>query len=259
LLKNVDQKILIDMDEFDPPSTPAFPAQPPQSFAPEPDLPSVPSFSPDPLYWPSDPAIQRQLAEPASKGAWLLAREVLETLLLTALIFFAVNFFLPRFKIHGQSMDNTYHEGQFIAVSRVPYFWGAPQRGDVVVLVPPSSNIANTWERLIGKAAETDYIKRIIAMPGETIEIRNGQVLINGQVLENEPYIKEPMFSGGTLAPLTLKDNEVFVMGDNRNNSSDSRSFGSLPIERLVGKVMFVYWPFNQLSLGHHYHDYSLP
>ena len=182
-----------------------------------------------------------------------ILREILETLILTAVIFFLVNTVTGRFKIYGASMDNTFHNGEYIIVSRLAYQFGEPQRGDVVVFVPPGHPEATFTERLLGIPGETDFIKRIVGLPGDVVKIENGQVLVNGVAL-NEPYIKEPMFSYQS-QEWALGLNQYFALGDNRNFSKDSRDPAVGPIEgsRIVGKVWVVYWPMSDWKVVEHY------
>ncbi|MBI5830661.1 MAG: signal peptidase I [Chloroflexi bacterium] len=180
-------------------------------------------------------------------------RETLETLVLTAIIFFAVNFMTGRFKIYGASMDNSFQDGQYIIVSRLAYLLSKPQRGDVIVFVPPGHPEATFLERLAGIPGETDFIKRIIGLPGDTVVVSKGNVSVNGIVL-NEPYIKEPMrpYQDQTW---TLGPDQYFMLGDNRNFSKDSRdpSVGPISLGRMIGKVWVVYWPLPDWKLVSHY------
>lgn len=192
-------------------------------------------------------------SQPRFSTAKSIFREVLETLVLTAIIFFAVNSVTGRFKIYGASMDNTFQNGEYIIVNRLAYKIGQPQRGDVVVFVPPSYPEGTFFERLVGIPGETDFIKRIIGVPGDTIRIEGGQVDINGQPLD-EPYIREPM-SKAQLQEWILDPDQYLALGDNRNFSKDSRdpSVGPINSSRIVGKVELVYWPFSNLKLVEHY------
>jgi signal peptidase I len=193
---------------------------------------------------------QTVLTPTVTKPFW---RELLETLLLTAVIFMSVNFMTGRFKIFGMSMDNSFKSGQFIIVNRLAYQFGKPERGDVVVLVPPGSPPANFFERLIGLPGETDFIKRIVAIPGDKVTIERSSLIVNGQRID-EPYIREPMNTFGTQT-WDLQTDQYFVMGDNRNYSKDSRypEIGPIHLERVVGKVVVVYWPFEEAKLVEHY------
>jgi signal peptidase I len=185
------------------------------------------------------------------KSFW---REVLETVLLTIVIFFMVKSLIANFRIQGTSMEPNFHTGQLVLVNRAAYFhldvnawlrlvpgvkvegsnniwlFGGPKRGDVIVFEPPD-------------AQQEDYIKRVIGLPGDKVEVRDGKVYVNGVML-TEPYIKEAPFNPFPQA--TVPPGNLFVMGDNRNGSRDSRSFGMLPVDLIVGKAMFVYWPFGK-------------
>ena len=162
-------------------------------------------------------------AEPAPHHSNLL-REIIETALLTAIIFLIVNLVIGRFRIEQVSMQPTLHEGEYVIVDKVSYLLHPPDRGDIIVFKHPGE----------------DLIKRVIGLPGDTIEIRGGRVYINGSVL-NEPYIKEPILS--TLSAQKIEAGRYFVMGDNRNNSSDSRAFGPIPAGDIIGRAAIIYWP----------------
>jgi signal peptidase I len=157
-------------------------------------------------------------------------REVIETVLLTVVIFLLIQTVVRNFRVVGTSMEPNLHDGQYLIVDKISYRLGKPQRGDVVVFEPPN------------KPGE-DYVKRVIALPGELVEIRNGQVLINNQPLD-EPYIVRPgsyTYEGRRVGP-----NELFVLGDNRNSSSDSHNWGMLSQDKVVGKAWVSYWPPSQ-------------
>jgi signal peptidase I len=152
--------------------------------------------------------------------------DILETLLLSVVLFFLINAVSARIRIDGSSMEPNLHHGEFVIVSKVNYKIGEPERGDVVVFDFPR-NITQ------------EYIKRIIGLPGEEIKIEDGQVYVNGEALV-EPYLKlEPYYEG----EWQVQDNELFVLGDNRNNSSDSHNWGMVPMENVVGEALLVYWP----------------
>jgi signal peptidase I len=170
--------------------------------------------------------------EPAPRpGCWArarsLAREIIETLVLTALIFLALRFAFQNFRIEGHSMEPSLHEGQFLIIQKLEYRFHSPERGDVIVFRSPQN-------------VQKDFIKRIIGLPGEEVQIQDGQVTINGQPLE-EPYVAVP--AGGNYGPQIVGPDQYFVLGDNRNNSSDSRSWGMLPVANIIGKAWVSYWP----------------
>lgn len=169
----------------------------------------------------------------------VIAREIIETILLTALIYLGVNLATGRFKVEGSSMEPSFHPAQYVLVDKISYRLGAPRRGDVVVFQYP-------------QATERDFIKRIIGLPGETVDIRGGLVYVSGQPL-TEPYISAPPGYAGTWI---LDADQYFVLGDNRNSSSDSHSWGPLAAHYLIGRAVVVYWPPQQWGLVPHY-DYG--
>lgn len=131
-------------------------------------------------------------------------------------------------------MDNTFHNGDYILTSKIAYRFEKPELGDIVVFESPSN-------------PDVDYIKRIIGVPGDRIMVSNGAVTRNGKVLA-EPYAERPIsvFQGGFLQEgqeVVVPVGYVWVMGDNRPRSSDSREFGFIPQEHIVGKVFFRYFP----------------
>jgi len=154
------------------------------------------------------------------------AREFVDTLLLTAIIFLIVNTATGRFMIRSVSMLPTLHEGEYVIVDKVSYLLHPPDRGDIVVLAIPSE--------------QDDLIKRVIGLPGETIAVANGVVTIGGQPLE-EPYTAPS--PGSNFPARTLGPEEYFVMGDNRGNSKDSRSFGPVARDSILGRAWIIYWP----------------
>jgi len=165
--------------------------------------------------------------------------DILETLVLAVILFFVINAVSARIKVDGSSMEPTLHNGEFILVSKVNYMFGEPQRGDVVVFDFPR-NITQ------------EYIKRVIGLPGEHVRVDDGKVYVDDQPL-TEPYIKAaPNYHGSWEVP----ENTLFVLGDNRNNSSDSHNWGMVPIENVVGEAFFIYWPpsywgsVNRLSIA---------
>lgn len=183
--------------------------------------------------------------------------EVTETLVLALLIFVAVRSVVLNFRVDGLSMEPNLDSGQMLLVNRQMYFHfdandvlnilpfvdreeenivyplHPPQRGDVVVFEPP-----------IGRTSKP-YIKRVIALPGETVTFRDGGVYVNGELLE-EPYIQGTATSwpnGDPSRQVVVPEEHLFVLGDNRNNSTDSRSFGPISSESLIGKAWISYWP----------------
>jgi signal peptidase I len=139
-----------------------------------------------------------------------------------------INLFLAQAtRVFGQSMEPNLHTDQRIVVEKLTYRFQLPQRGDVVVL------------KLSGNTSEL-LIKRVVALPGETVEVHGGRVWIDGQPLD-EPYLTQPTM--GEMPPRTVPDGYLFVMGDNRGSSNDSRAFGPVPVEQIVGHAWLSYWP----------------
>jgi signal peptidase I len=168
-----------------------------------------------------------------SLGSFLI--DLLETLVLSVLLFVGINAVTARIRVDGFSMEPTLETGEFVVVNKLAYRLGEPARGDIVVFRYPYD-------------PQQEYIKRIIGLPGDTIEIGNGVVSVNGQAIE-EPYIAAaPAYQ----ANLTVPEGSVFVLGDNRNNSSDSHNWGAVPLEYLVGKALVIYWPPTQWGLVPH-------
>src|SRR6266498_3280761 len=154
-------------------------------------------------------------------------REIVETLFITVVIFLLIRTVVQNFRVEGLSMEPNFHDGQYIFVNKLAYLFNGPARGDPVVLVPPTN-------------VDRDYIKRIVGLPGERVQITNGQVIVNEQPL-HEPY---PLNQGSYNMPLkVIPPNEYFVLGDNRDNSSDSHLWGTLTREKIIGKVWLSYWP----------------
>jgi signal peptidase I len=175
-----------------------------------------------------------------SEGAvtvWAWFRDLLETLVLAVIIFLVVNTFTGRYEVQSISMEPTLHEGQYLIVSKVAYWFHGPERGDIIVLDPPNGR------------SEIPYIKRVIGLPGDKVEVRDGRVWINGIAL-NEPYISGPPTY---VESSVLGADEYLVLGDNRNNSSDSHIWGVLPGENIIGKAIFRYWPPEKWGLITHY------
>lgn len=169
---------------------------------------------------------------------WL--KEIIGTLVFLVAVFTILQLALPRSVVHGSSMEPNFEEGQRLVISRINYMIGDPQRGDIVVFNSPASD-----------PDEPSLIKRIIGLPGETVEIRDTLVYVDGVLLE-EPYIKEECRPSSCPDRIwELGDNEYFVMGDNRNVSNDSRRFNAVTHDRIIGEVLFRYWPLEDIGLMH--------
>ncbi len=166
-----------------------------------------------------------------------VVREVLETMVPAVIIALLINLMLAQAtRVYGQSMEPNLHSNQRLVVEKISYnrWWAvrSPQRGDVVVFrVDPNTDL---------------LIKRVIGLPGDRVEIRAGQVFINGQHF-NEPYIAQPSY--GDYGPVDVPPLHIFVLGDNRGFSNDSRAFGPLPLDAVIGRAWFSYWPSDQWGL----------
>jgi signal peptidase I len=166
------------------------------------------------------------IPEKPKSGIWRFLLDVLETVVLSALLFAGINAVSARIRVDGFSMEPTLHNGEFVIVNKLAYKFDGPQLGDVVVFHYP-------------RDPEQEYIKRVIGISGDQVKISSGQVYVNDQPIA-EPYIAAPpRYQSEWLVP----EGSLFVLGDNRNNSSDSHNWGPVPIENVIGKALFVYWP----------------
>ena len=184
-----------------------------------------------------------------------VGREIIEAVVLAAVVFMLLQVTVRNFKVDGSSMDPTLEDGQYLLVNRLVYlrveldrlakivpFWTAgeglsrhaihaPKRGEVIVFEFPDSNPNNPRK---------DFVKRVVGLPGETMRMFDGKVFVNEEVL-NEPYLSHKDHSNAS--KVTLGEGEYYVLGDNRTHSNDSRSWGAVPEANIRGKVWMVYWP----------------
>ncbi|GAB4431843.1 MAG: hypothetical protein Kow0031_13100 [Anaerolineae bacterium] len=222
---------------------------PAAGYSPEPEVRPVYRVSPAEAGTPSLLRSPEELPPPAEeeadegesggsgwKTAWAVVREVGETVILTLIIFLLIQMVVRNFRVVGTSMVNNLQDGQYLIIDKVSYnpvlnkylSIGGPQRGDVIVFEPP-------------RRPDEDYVKRIIGMPGEKVQVIKGQVYINDELLE-EPFA--PRTGSYTMPePVVVPEGQVFVLGDNRNNSNDSHNWGPLPVENIVGRAWISYWP----------------
>ncbi len=184
-----------------------------------------------------------------------VGREIIEAVVLAAVVFMLLQVTVRNFKVDGSSMDPTLEDGQYLLVNRLVYlrveldrlakivpFWTAgegssrhaihaPKRGEVIVFEFPDSNPNNPRK---------DFVKRVVGLPGETMRMFDGKVFVNEEVLD-EPYLSQKDHSNAS--EITLGAGEYYVLGDNRAHSNDSRSWGAVPEANIRGKVWMVYWP----------------
>lgn len=161
--------------------------------------------------------------------------DVFETVLLSVVLFLAINAVSARIRVESISMQPTLYAGDFVIVNKLAYHLGNPARGDVIVFRYPRD------------PEREPYIKRVIGLPGDQIRVADGNVYINGERII-EPYIKAPPAYEGTW---TVPQDSLYVFGDNRNNSSDSHSWGEVPLENIIGRAEVVYWPPSEWKLLH--------
>ena len=217
---------------------------------------------PDDRYWaaagldaPTDSAPKQ------SPRARRFLREVVETVIAAAVLFFLVQAMIQSYQVEGPSMEPSVHNNELLLVNKIVYFnvarstvdrllpfvdiedggdlypFHPPRRGEIVVLRGPDGSTR-------------DFIKRIVATPGDTLEIRRGSLFINGRLVD-EPYV-EKLDLGNSEGPTVMPPGRYYVMGDNRTVSRDSRAWGPIPEEMIIGKAWLAYWPFEELGfLGH--------
>jgi signal peptidase I len=167
-----------------------------------------------------------------------LAREVLETLVLTTLMFFVIRLAVQNFNVDGHSMEPNLHNAELILVDKWTYLFHPPSRGDIIVFVAPPQ-------------PDQDYVKRIIGLPGDEVTVQDTHVYVNGKYL-NETYVS-PDNQGNPYPSFTNRQvplNAYLVLGDNRGGSSDSRDWGCVPRQNIIGRAALVYWPFGQDNNG---------
>lgn len=181
------------------------------------------------------------LPEPsASRRAGATIREIAVTVVLAVFLFWFIQSFVAQtFRVEGHSMDQTLADGQHLLIDKVTPRFMPYTRGDIVVLHPPAS-----------EHSDTPFIKRVIGVAGDHVELEGGRVLINGQPLD-EPYVAP----GATTSPRgggtswDIDPGFVLVMGDNRPNSEDGRAFGEIPVDSIVGRAWLRFWPMDTLHL----------
>jgi signal peptidase I len=181
-----------------------------------------------------------QAASAATTGASSLLREVAEVVVLAIILYFGISFAVQAVHVEGLSMYGTLDDNDYLIANKIDYRLHPPQRGDIIILRPPTDN-------------SKDFIKRVIALPGEKLLIRDSTVYINGHRLDESAYLPEQWttlnnWPGDGSDGRVMKANEYFVMGDNRNRSQDSRIFNPITRDRIDGKAWFRIWPLDHFG-----------
>jgi len=168
------------------------------------------------------------------KGKKSMIRELLETVISAGIIAFIIITFIGQVTVvKGASMEPTLHNNERLIANKISYRFETPERGEIIIFRPPLE-------------IKRNYIKRIIGIPGDKIEIANGEIYLNDKKLE-EPYVKNRSYEN--MPPTIVPDDSFFVLGDNRPNSSDSRYWGFVPRKNVVGRAWIVFWPLNRIRL----------
>jgi signal peptidase I len=176
------------------------------------------------------------LDTPRPSPARRILNEAIQTIALALLLFLVINSISARIRVDGSSMEPSFQDGDYVIVNKLAYRSGDLQRGDVIVFPFPLNQ-------------EEDFIKRIIGLPGDNLHIVRGDVFLNGRRI-NENYLLSD--ARGDFEEITVPSGTVFVMGDNRYDSSDSRIWGPLLIDDIIGKAVYRYWPFNTIGTVEH-------
>ncbi len=162
--------------------------------------------------------------------ALTFALEVLQTVLMALVLYFLIDMVLGRVRVENISMQPTLMAGEFILVNKIAYKVGDYTHGDIVIFHHTQTE---------------DYIKRVIGVPGDSIRIQGGVVYVNGQPTQESYIAAPPNYAGNWMVPA----DQLFVLGDNRNQSSDSHSWGFVPTSSVVGRAMVVYWPLDNFKV----------
>jgi signal peptidase I len=170
--------------------------------------------------------------KPRRSPAFNFVLEVLQTVVMALILYFVIDQVLGRVRVENISMQPTLKAGEFILVNKLAYKVGDYHRGDVVIFHYP-------------RDPHEDYIKRVIGLPGDAVLIQGGLVYINDRALTEEYIAAPPSYSG----EWTVPEGQIFVLGDNRNQSSDSHSWGFVPDENVVGRALVVYWPLENFKI----------
>jgi len=185
---------------------------------------------------PEDDAPEPEETRSPARG---LLRDVIETGLIALVVWLLITRLVPPYEVLGPSMLPTLQEGERLLVSRLAYWSSTPQRGDIVIFHPPQD------------PQGTPLVKRVIGLPGDVIEVHEQRVILNGEPLD-EPYLPPGTATIG-VGSWEVPAGEYFVMGDNRPSSSDSRRWGTAPLDLIIGKAWIVYWPPARWGAAPHY------
>lgn len=175
---------------------------------------------------------------------WIFILDTGQTFLIAGIIFGVIYFLLFRpFQVSGNSMYSSFQDKEYILTNLISLRFGNPKRGDVIVFKAPTE-------------PSKDFIKRVIALPGDTLEIKNGYVYLNGKQLDESKYLDPGIKTQGgdflyESVKITVPSDNYFVMGDNRSDSSDSRQWGLLNRNNTIGISLLVYWPPGHMHLIH--------
>ncbi len=176
--------------------------------------------------------ITEPVQKPKSRPGWVtFLLETAQTIILAVVLYFLIDSVVARVRVENISMEPTLNPGEFILVNKLAVKLNDINRGDIIVFHFPQN-------------PKEDYIKRVIGLPGDSIVIRANNVYVNNQEI-TEPYVAaEPAYNGSWVVP----EGNLFVLGDNRNQSSDSHSWGYVPMNLVVGKALVIYWPIDQFK-----------
>lgn len=176
------------------------------------------------------------------KKLWLWFLDFIETIVIALAIFVVMyRFLFQPHQVKGNSMYSNFHDGEYLLTDKISYRFNQPKQGDVVVFKAP-------------KNEDYDYIKRVIGLPGDQVKVEKGQVYINNKLFNETQYLDDGVkttsgyFAKEGVTVIVPADN-YFVMGDNRNNSSDSRDWGMVPLANIIGKAWIRYWPINEIGI----------
>lgn len=178
---------------------------------------------------------EETLAKLITKRILGIVFDIIQTFVIALAVFVVLYQFVAQpHQVRGASMEPNFYDQEYILTEKVSYYFGKPMRSDVIVFKYPQN-------------PDFDYIKRIVALPGEEISIKNGSVFINGQKLDEGYLPTNLLTTGHSFLPegksFVVPNDQYVVFGDNRNRSSDSREWGTVPKELIIGKAFFVYWP----------------